>query len=452
VIQKVPSATELAAAIRSGKTTASGAVEDALNRISTFNPTLNAFTRVFAEEALQLAREVDGAIARGCDMGALAGVPFAVKDLFDVKGQITTAGSIILSQAPAASCDAVAVARLRDAGGILVGTLNMDEFAYGFVTQNRHFGTTFNPHDTTRFSGGSSGGSAAAVAAGMVALTLGSDTNGSVRVPSSLCGVFGLRPTHDAIPLDGVFPFIDRLDTVGPFARSVEDLRTAFAVLSGRPQASPNGDTLRAARLDGWFRNGADPGGLAELDAAAQILGAHEFVNLPLAALGRSAGFLMTAFEGGRRHLDNLRQRPMDFDPATRDRLIAGALLPSEVLEDAERAAALSIDELNAALKQFDVLIALATPSSAPKITDGTLLLGEKVVPARANLGLYAQPISLSGVPVLTVPLARPGRLPFGVQLIAARGRESILFDAADRLVAAGAVAFSWPPLLEVAA
>jgi len=107
---------------------------------------------------------------------------------------------------------------------------------------------------------------------------------------------------------------------------------------------------------------------------------------------------------------------------------------------------------LNAALKQFDVLIALATPSSAPKITDGTLLLGEKVVPARANLGLYAQPISLSGVPVLTVPLARPGRLPFGVQLIAARGRESILFDAADRLVAAGAVAFSWPPLLEVAA
>ena len=382
---------------------------------------------------------------------ALFGIPCAIKDNILIEDTVTTAGSKILENYRA-TYDATVIKKLKSAGAIFLGKTNCDEFAMGTSTENSAFGPTRNPHNLERVPGGSSGGSAAAVAAGMVALTLGSDTNGSVRVPSSLCGVFGLRPTHDAIPLDGVFPFIDRLDTVGPFARSVEDLRTAFAVLSGTPQASPNGDTLRAARLDGWFRNGADPEGLAEMDAAAAILGAMELVNLPLAALGRSAGFLMTAFEGGRRHLDNLRQRPMDFDPATRDRLIAGALLHSEVLEDAERAAAHSIDELNAALKQFDVLIAPATPSSAPKIADGTLLLGEKVVPARANLGLYAQPISLAGVPVLTVPLARPGRLPFGVQLIAARGRESILFDAADRLVAAGAVAFSWPPLPEVAA
>lgn len=446
------SASELSTAIQSGKVRAVEAVEESLARIARSNEAINAFTRVFADQALADARRIDEDVNAGRVLGPLAGVPFAVKDLFDVKDQITTAGSKILAAAPPARTDAVAVARLRAAGAILVGTLNMDEFAYGFVTQNRHFGTTFNPHDTTRFSGGSSGGSAASVAAGMVPLTLGSDTNGSVRVPASLCGVFGLRPTHDAVPVTGTFPFIDRLDTVGPFARTVSDLRTAFAVLSGTPLAAPSRPVWRAARLGGWYRDGADPDGLAGVDAAATALGAEEIVNLPLAALGRSAGFLITAFEGGRRHLANLRARPMDFDPATRDRLIAGALLPDALLRDAERAAALCIAQLEAALDRHDLLLAPATPSPAPRLSDGMLQMNGKAVPARANLGLYAQPVSLAGVPVLTVPLARPGKLPFGLQLIAARGREALLFDAADALVAAGAAGFSWPPLAEVSA
>ncbi len=446
------SATELAAAIRAGKLSASQAVQDALARIARLNGRINAFTRVLADEALHSAAQVDAGLARGMDMGPLAGVPFAVKDLFDVAGQVTTAGAAIRLRSPPADADAAAVERLRAAGGILVGTLNMDEFAYGFVTQNVHFGTTFNPHDTARLSGGSSGGSAASVAAGMVALALGSDTNGSVRVPASLCGVFGLRPTHGAVPLEGTFPFIDRLDTVGLFARSVADLRTSFSVLSGAAVEVGLPGAARAARLGGWFRHGADPDGLAGLDAAAAALGAIDVVDLPLAALGRSAGFLITAFEGGRRHQASLSTHAMEFDPATRDRLIAGALLPGGLLGDAERAAALFVAELEAALETYDLLLAPATPSPAPSIAEGTLWMNGEAVPARANLGLYAQPISLAGVPVLTVPLARSGRLPFGIQLIAARGREALLFSAADALVSAGAAAFSWPVLAEASA
>lgn len=446
------SATELAAAIRAGKLSASQAVQDALARIERLNGRLNAFTRVMTDEALWSAEQVDAGLARGKDMGPLAGVPFAVKDLFDVAGQVTTAGAALRLGAPPASTDAAAVERLRGAGAILVGTLNMDEFAYGFVTQNRHFGTTFNPHDTARLSGGSSGGSAASIAAGMVALALGSDTNGSVRVPASLCGVFGLRPTHGAVPMEGTFPFVDRLDTVGLFARSVADLRMAFSLLSGTSAEAGLPGAVRAARLGGWFRHGADPEGLTGLDAAAAALGATDLVDLPLAALGRSAGFLITAFEGGRRHQASLRSQAMEFDPATRDRLIAGALLPCEILGEAERAAALFVSELEAALETHDLLIAPATPSPAPIIEEGTIWMNGEAVPARANLGLYAQPVSLAGVPVLTVPLVRPGRLPFGIQLIAARGREAMLFSAADSLVSAGAAAFSWPALAEASA
>lgn len=441
------SANETAAAIKTGKRRAVDVAQETLTRIARLDPLVKAFTRVLTEDALRDAVEVDARLARGEDPGLFAGVPFAVKDLFDVKGQTTTAGSSILESDPPASYDAGAVQRLRAAGAVLVGTLNMDEFAYGFVTENSHFGTTFNPHDVQRFAGGSSGGSAASVAAGMVALTLGTDTNGSVRVPSSLCGVFGLRPTHGTIPVDGTFPFIDRLDTVGPFARTVADLRAAFGVLSGTFTETGKHQEIRAARLGGWFRDGADAEGLAGLDAVAAALGANNLIDLPLASLGRSAGFLITAFEGGRRHLENLKIRQMDFDPATRDRLIAGALLPEDVLPDAERAADRFIAEFEAVFETFDVLIAPATPSPAPLISEGTILMNGRAVPARANLGLYAQPISLAGVPVLTVPLMRPGKLPFGIQLVAARGREALLFDVADRLVAAGLAGFSWPQL-----
>jgi aspartyl-tRNA(Asn)/glutamyl-tRNA(Gln) amidotransferase subunit A len=180
------------------------------------------------------------------------------EDLFDIAGQSTTAGAGRLKNAPAARVDAEAIRRLKEAGAVLVATLNMDEFAYGFVTDNAHWGITRNPHDLERFAGGSSGGSAAAVAAGLLPFALGSDTNGSIRIPASLCGIFGTKPTHGSLPMAGVYPFVHALDDIGIFARSAADLTLVDQVLRGKaPQALPA--LLRPAMLGGWFQDNLAP-------------------------------------------------------------------------------------------------------------------------------------------------------------------------------------------------
>jgi amidase/aspartyl-tRNA(Asn)/glutamyl-tRNA(Gln) amidotransferase subunit A len=208
---------------------ATRAVEASLARIAATDGRVNAFTAVLAERALARAAALD---ASG-DERPLAGRPFAVKNLFDVAGIATLAGSKIERDARPAARDALLVRRLEAAGAVLVGTLNMDEYAYGFTTENTHYGPTRNPHDLGRIAGGSSGGSAAAVAAGQVPVALGSDTNGSIRVPSSLCGTFGLKPTFGRLPRTGSYPFVASLDHLGPFARSVPELALVYDALQG---------------------------------------------------------------------------------------------------------------------------------------------------------------------------------------------------------------------------
>ena len=232
-------AATIARDVRARKTSAGDVVTAALGRIAARNPAINAFTRVLGDEALGAAKRIDEAVAMGRDPGPLAGVPFAVKNLFDVAGVVTLAGSKIHADRPPAARDATAVARLRAAGAVLVGALNMDEYAYGFTTENSHYGPTRNPRDLTRVAGGSSGGSAAAVAAGMVPLTLGSDTNGSIRVPAALCGVFGLKPTYGRLSRTGAVLFASSFDHIGPFARSTRDLALAFDVLQGPDATDP---------------------------------------------------------------------------------------------------------------------------------------------------------------------------------------------------------------------
>ena len=200
-------------------------VTDCLARIERLNPVLNAFTAVTAERALQRAAALDAAEG---DKGPLAGVPFAVKNLIDVAGLPTLAGSKINRDHPPAPADAPLVARLEAAGAILVGALNMGEYAYDFTGENVHDGPSRNPHDTARMSGGSSGGSGSAVGGGLVPLALGSDTNGSIRVPASFCGLFGLKPTYGRLTRAGSFPFVASLDHLGPLARSVADLAVSL--------------------------------------------------------------------------------------------------------------------------------------------------------------------------------------------------------------------------------
>ena len=211
VLSKAATAAEIARAVSSGQVTAGAVVDAALARIAAAEPTVNAFTDIVAERARKRAAEIDA----GKHRGPLAGVPFAVKNLFDIEGLPTRAGSKINLDGPKAVRDGALVRTLEAAGAILLGGLNMGEYAYDFTGENSHYGPSRNPHDPTRMTGGSSGGSGAAVAAGQVPIALGSDTNGSIRVPASLCGVFGLKPTYGRLSRAGSFPVRRRLRSPG---------------------------------------------------------------------------------------------------------------------------------------------------------------------------------------------------------------------------------------------
>ena len=451
-------AVTIATDVACGRRRAEAVIEETLADVARANPALNAFTAVLADEARSQARRLDVRIAAGDTVGPLAGVPFAAKNLFDVQGVTTIAGSIILKDAAPAARDAAMVARLRAAGAILVGLLNMDEFAYGFVTENAHYGPTHNPHDLACIAGGSSGGSAAAVAAGLTPLALGSDTNGSIRVPAGLCGIFGLKPTFGRLSREGVFPFVDSLDHAGVFARTVRDLALAYDVMQGDGDSGRAADTvsaklislserrLRVGVLEGWFQQGAFPEVRESLDRVAGALAAARGVELPGAEAARSAAFCLTTYEGARLHRADVEARPQDFDPAVRDRLLAGLLLPDEVAVAARRYRPLFRDEARAVFERFDILLAPATPCTAPRIGQATMTLAGEVVTVRPNLGAYTQPLSFIGVPIVTAPVNRPGLMPVGIQIIAAPWREDLALAAALRLENLGVVAAHAPP------
>lgn len=433
-------AVEIVATIRSGQTSAMAVLEDCLAGLAAHGGRLVAVTRILTDRARLEAAAVDAAIAAGQDPGPLAGVPYGVKDLFDVRGLPTTAGSSLYADAPPADADAQAIRCLQAAGGILVATLNMDEFAYGFATINARHGTTRNPHDLDRLAGGSSGGSAAVVAAGLLPFSLGSDTNGSVRVPASLTGIYGFKPTHGALPMGGVFPFADSFDDIGPFTLSVADMQCVWNVLAGTcPAAS---DPIRVARLGGRFRDNVDPDQIVAMDAIAPDA---PMLDLPDIARARSAAFLITAGEGGALHRDALGRDAMAFDPATRDRLLAGALLPDALYEAAQMFRARYKQRIIDIMADYDVLLAPATPCVAPPVADPRILIDGALSPARADLGIHSQPISFTGLPSLSVPLHRPGRLPLGLQLIGRPGGEAALFRFAARLEDMGLTGVTLP-------
>ena len=267
---------EIAAAVKAGKLTARSVAEAALARTEKLNPVLNGFTAITSQRALAKADAVDADIAAGRDPGPLAGVPFAVKNLFDVKGLPTLAGSKINRDLPPAGDDAALVKRMEAAGAVLTGALNMGEYAYDFTGQNAHDGASRNPHDPEHMSGGSSGGSGTATAAGMASITLGSDTNGSIRVPSSFCGLFGLKPTYGRLTRAGTFPFVSSLDHLGPIARSTADLALAYDAMQG-PDPDDPGCAGRNAGSDeaAQFPRGPGDGGngIAHIEL-------HDFVRV----------------------------------------------------------------------------------------------------------------------------------------------------------------------------
>ncbi|PWU04062.1 MAG: AtzE family amidohydrolase [Terriglobia bacterium] len=444
----------LAARIRSRQQSARETALDAIERIGKFDPTLNCFTSVLSDSAVAQAEEVDRLIDAGGDPGPLAGVPFAVKNLFDIAGLTTLAGSKIDAERPPAASDATAVARLKQAGAILVGALNMDEYAYGFTTENTHYGVTRNPRDTGRVAGGSSGGSAAAVAAGLVPLSLGSDTNGSIRVPAAFCGVFGFKPTYGAVSRAGTSLFSFSLDHVGPFARSVRDVALAFDLLQGPDSRDPAAsrrppvrclpavvtgiDGLRVAVADGYFARLGLPEVFPPVEQAARALGVTRTVTIPDAEIARAAAYIITACEGANLHLADLRTRPQDFDPVVVERFLAGALLPASWYLQAQRYRAVFREKMRALFETVDVILAPATPCPAIKIGQPSISVNGVAIPSRPNIGIFTQPLSFIGLPIISIPVFADAQLPLGVQVIGAPHNEPAVVRVAAQLEAMG--------------
>lgn len=444
-----PDAVAIADEVRAGRRSAAEVTEQALAAIAGRDPQINSFTTVLADRARDEARQIDRDLAAGVDVGPLAGAPFAVKNLFDVAGHTTVAGSKISADDPPARADADAVARLRRAGAVLVGMLNMDEYAYGFTTENAHYGACRNPFDTDRVAGGSSGGSGAAVAAGFVPLALGSDTNGSVRVPSALCGTFGLKPTYGRVSCAGMLPFCPTLDVVGTLARSVRDLAVSFGALvdDAAPAAAAGGiDGLRLAVADGYFDRGGEPAALNAVSALAAALGVSAAVTLPGAAAARASAMVITATEGAHLHIESLRRRPADFDPMTRDRFLAGALVPARVYLEAQHFRYWFRARMRELFRTVDVVLAPATPFPAPLIGQREAVVDGETVLTQPYLGVYTQPLSFAGLPVLSVPTGTHDGLPVGVQLVAAHHAEASLLRVAAELEERGLAAIPEAP------
>lgn len=452
----------LAAAVRAGHVSARAVTEAALARIAVVDPVLTAFTDVTAGRARAEADAIDARRAAGEALGPLAGVPFAVKNLFDLKGLPTRAGSKINRDRPPATRDAALVERLTTAGAVCLGGLNMGEYAYDFTGENAHDGNSRNPHDPNHMSGGSSGGSGAAVGGKLVPISLGSDTNGSIRVPSSFCGIFGLKPTYGRLSRARSFPFVASLDHLGPFARHVGDLAATYDALLGPDADDPaladkpavptlpgleNPGGLRVAVLGGWFSRQGTPQAYAAVARAAAALEATKTVELPEVARARAAAYIITMAEGAALHLDRLRERGGDFDPAVRERLLAGAVLPGAWIQRAQNFRRWFHERAMTLFTEWDVLIAPATPVPAPMSGQATFVLDGREMLVRPNIGIYTQPISFIGLPVAAAPIDTGERLPIAVQLIAAPWREDAALKAARVLERAG-VAVAPEPVL----
>ena len=448
---------ELAASVLEGRRTATAVVEQTLAKIKAENGAINAFTAVTEDRALADAAAVDAAAAVGRDPGPLAGVPFAVKNLYDVAGLPTVAGSRIDRDRAPAVHDAALVRRLTEAGAVLVGALNMDEYAFGFSTENTHYGATRNPHDPTRIAGGSSGGSAAAVAASLIPLSLGSDTNGSIRVPAALCGVFGLRPTHGRLSRTGMRLFAASLDVGGPFARSAEDLALAYDALQGHdpsdaasaarpsepvsPALNRGVDGIRIAVASGYFASQGTPEAMAAVERVAAALGVGRRVELPAAGVARAAAMVVTSVEGAELHLPDLIARAGEFDPKTRARFLAGALAPGAWYAHAQRfRRAWSPATPRKLFETVDVILAPSTPYPAFPIGQAWMEVNGARLPAAGHLGVYTQPLSFAGLPTVAAPVASAGALPLGVQIVAAPWREDLAFRVAAAAEALGVV------------
>ena len=439
----------LANQIRQGNRSPVELTRETLNRVQRHQPELNAYITVTEDLALEQARQAEREIREGRDRGPLHGIPFAAKDLFYTRGIRTTVGSKIL-QDFIPDHDAAVIEKLREAGAVLIGKTGLHEWAYGITSNNPHFGAIHNPWDTTRIPGGSSGGSTAALAAGLCGFSLGSDTGGSIRIPASFCGVVGLKPTFGRVSRWGMFPLGYSLDHAGPFAYTVEDAALVYQAIAGH-DARDETSVERSVSLPAFaeepqlkhrkigvprnfYYENLDP----EVDHAVKKalvvlgeLGAELIpIDVPDMEKFNSVGKLILAAEATSVHRSRLQERREDFGDDVRALLEQGETVLATEYLDAQRRRRELVRDFNRPFGEVDVIAAPTAPIAAPKIGEGTVSVGALSVEVRPAVTRLVRAVNLGGWPTLSVPCGFTSHgLPIGLQLIGNRFEEGGLLE-----------------------
>jgi aspartyl-tRNA(Asn)/glutamyl-tRNA(Gln) amidotransferase subunit A len=458
---------ELGTLLRKRQVSATEITQIMLARIETLDAKTNAYITVMAEEALSAARRCDAELAAGQDRGPLHGIPVAVKDLYDTAGTRTTSGSKILADRVPEQ-DATSVARLREAGAVILGKTNLNEFACGVTSTNAHYGDVFNPWDLSRTPGGSSGGSAAAVAAGLCTMATGSDTGGSIRIPAALCGIVGFKPSFGRISCHGIMPLSWEQDHPGPMARTVQDAALMLSAMAGWDVADPisvrqpvpDYAGVLAGGIAGW-RIGLDrqyalQGISSEVRNAFEqtletlvTLGAEVVeVQVPGLEEGISAGLVIWNAEASAVHEEWLQTRPEDYDPRVGPRLGNGFSVTGIDYARAQRTRRQLVRNLQVLFEDVDLLATPMCAIGAPPQGASQVEVGGQEFDVLPALTRYSRVFNLTGLPAISIPCGFTGDgLPIGLQLVGPSFEESSVLRAAHAFEQAVGLPWQRPPL-----
>ncbi len=432
--------------LRAKTLTAEALTDACLVHIAARNAELRAFITVTAEQARAAARLADRELGSGHDRGPLHGIPIALKDLIDQAGVPTTAASHVRPLTPAAS-DAIVTARLKAAGAVLVGKTNLHEFALGTTGDDSAFGAVRNPLDVTRSAGGSSGGSAAALVAGMALGAIGTDTGGSIRIPSAACGLVGLKPGFGGVPVDGVVPLSSTLDHVGPLARTVADAAAIHGVLARatmRALQPPPIARQRLGRLTGYFEEFLQPEVRTAYESALERLSragaAIRPVSVPHAADAAAIYLHICLPEGAAYHAETLERCPERYSPNVRLRFEMGRYILAEDYVRAMTARDVLAHEIDAALSEVDALVLPTLAIVAPTLGAESVDVGARREALRPVMLRLTQPFNLSRHPAVALPCASTG-LPVSLQVVGKHARTAALLDLCAALAPIASVA-----------